>query len=899
MSGTLTFLFSDIEGSTQRWERDPGAMAAALARHNELLRSAIETHGGHVFKVIGDAFCAAFAAAPDATAAALGAQRALLAEDFSAVDGLRVRIALHTGHAEEREGDYLGPTLNRVARLVTIGHGGQILISSTTAKLLQEATPDGSVLRDLGAHRLKDLTRPERVYQLAAPDLLDTFPPLRSLDYLPNNLPQQLTSFVGRAGIIADIKTLLDEHRLVTLVGTGGAGKTRCAIQAGADLIDRFADGVWIVELAPILDPALVTATIAQVLGVRQAGSEDLLKTLVTHLEQRQLTLILDNCEHLIDEVRRVAAAGVRASPGVRILATSREPLKIAGEHVVYVPSLEVQDAVQLFADRARAADSRFELTGENEPFVAEICRRLDGIPLAVELAAARVNLLSPRQLTQKLNERFRLLTGGDKSELPRHQTLRATIDWSFDLLDERARAIFRKLSIFVGGWTLEAAVEICGDESDEWEVMESLGSLVDKSLVVVESAGEERRYDMLSTIREYARERLVQADEFEATAARHARFYAAFVRDLTPLSADLEDAEWRRLLGSELDNIRAAIDWTVVQKRDPSVGLELLAGVEWPELVVTPDEALRWYESALALEDAMPSDLVRARLLRHSVVLEWLTGRSTAHREELALRAIEAARRADDPDETARALGYLGSVYLHAARFDEAERAFAQAYATPERLSRLTNNTVLRMWAVSSLQRGDVEIARRRFSEVARLERPGSEAHASALLNLGELEYASGDVEAARNAARKAQEAFAGTNSIYTAIALSNLAAYAMEAGDLDEARAHLRRALQLQREAGERWLASLIQHHALLAALWRDSERAAPLAGFSDGLYAASGEVRQYTERRGYERLMATLAEICSAEEIAAGIELGGRFTKKEALACAAAIYEQHVRQ
>ncbi len=294
-SGPVTFLFSDIEGSTERWERDPAAMAAALARHNELLRSAIETHAGYVFKVVGDAFCAAFAGAPDAVAAALGAQRALAAEDFSAVGGLRVRIALHTGHAHERDGDYLGPTLNRIARLVAIGHGGQILISGVTAKLLQDEVPADSVLRDLGAHRLKDLARPEHVFALAAPDLLDKFPPLRSLDYFPNNLPQQLTSFVGRAGAVAEIEALLQDHRLVTIAGTGGAGKTRCAIQAGADLLERFADGVWMVELAPISDPALVATAIAQVLGVRDVGSEDLLATLVTHLEQRQLLLIFDN----------------------------------------------------------------------------------------------------------------------------------------------------------------------------------------------------------------------------------------------------------------------------------------------------------------------------------------------------------------------------------------------------------------------------------------------------------------------------------------------------------------------------------------------------------------------------------------------------------------------------
>ena len=899
-SGPVTFLFSDIEGSTERWERDPAAMAAALARHNELLRSAIETHAGYVFKVVGDAFCAAFAGAPDAVAAALGAQRALAAEDFSAVGGLRVRIALHTGHAHERDGDYLGPTLNRIARLVAIGHGGQILISGVTAKLLQDEVPADSVLRDLGAHRLKDLARPEHVFALAAPDLLDKFPPLRSLDYFPNNLPQQLTSFVGRAGAVAEIEALLQDHRLVTIAGTGGAGKTRCAIQAGADLLERFADGVWMVELAPISDPALVATAIAQVLGVRDVGSEDLVATLVTHLEQRQLLLILENCEHVIDEARRVVAAMLRACPGVRLLATSREALGIAGERIFRIPSLDLQDAVDLFVDRARAIEAQFELTDENAPFVTEICRRLDGIPLAVELAAARIKLLSPRQLTQRLDARFRLLTGGDKSVLPRQQTLRATIDWSFDLLEERARAMLRKLSIFAGGWTLEAAASVCAGEADEWESLELLASLVDKSLVAVEPAGEERRYDLLVSIREYGRERLAERGEVEATATQHARFYADFVQALAPLVAELEDAQWRTLLASELDNVRAAIDWTVVQGHDPAVGLQLLADIEWPERIVPPHEAVRWCDAALAREDAMPSDLVHARLLRHGVILGWLTGRATADRERHALRAVDVARRSGDADEIARALGNLGAIYGTAGRFDDAERRFAQASQTSERLSRLATNAVLRMWAVSNLQGGDLENARRRFSEVASLERPGSEAHASALLNLGELEYAAGNVEAARDAARRARASYASLNSVYTALVLSNLAAYAMEAGDLDEARANLRDALELQQKTtGDRWLASLIQHHALLGALVADHERAVPLAGFSEALYAARGEARQFTERRGHERLMAALAEALSADEIASRLELGARLTKQEALARALAIYGEHVRE
>ncbi|HEY1883259.1 MAG TPA: adenylate/guanylate cyclase domain-containing protein [Candidatus Cybelea sp.] len=897
-SGTVTFLFSDIEGSTLRWQRDPQAMADALARHNELFRAAIESNGGYVFKTVGDAFYAAFAGAPEAVAAALAAQRALNAEDFSAVEGVRVRIALHAGYAREQDGDYFGTTLNRVARLVSIGHGGQTLLSGTAAELVRDALPPDGELRDLGAHRLKDLARPERVFQLVVPDLLDAFPSLRSLDYLPNNLPQQLTSFIGRAGIVEEVKAMLHEHRLATLVGAGGAGKTRCAIQTGAELLNRYPDGVWLVELAPISDPALVTTTIARVLGVRETRDAELLTTLLGDLEQRRLLFVLDNCEHLVDETRRVASAIIGGCAGVGILATSREQLGISGERVLRMPSLQEADAVELFADRARAADDRFALTAENEPFVAEICRRLDGIPLAVELAAARVKLLSPKALTEKLSERFRVLTGGSKDAVPRHHTLRATIDWSFDLLDEPSRALFRTLSVFVGGWTLDAATAVCAQDGDEWGVLDLLSSLVDKSLVAVETKGEERRYDMLVSIREYASERLAEAGEAQAAAAKHARFYAALAKSLAPLAGELEDVQWQRSLAPELDNLRAAIDWTIVSQRDPQLGMEMLSELEWPELIATPHEALRWFEAALRLEDRVPSDLILARLLRHCVILEWLTGQPAAHREQLALAAVAVARRAGDPDEVARVLGYLGATYAHEARFDDAERVFAQAYAAPAQLSRAAANAVLRMWAAGSLARGDVDAARKRFSEVARCERPGSEAHASALLNLGELEYASGDLEAAQAAASQAKAAYTLIGSVYTVLALSNLAAYAMEAGNLDDARGYLREALQLQPRSGRGWLASVIEAHALLAALSGDFESAALLGGFSDSLYRARGEVRQQTEHRGYERLLKTLAEACSKEEIASAMESGARIGEKEALARASAIYERHGR-
>jgi len=895
-AGTVTFLFSDIEGSTQRWERDTQAMSTALARHDALMREAIEAHGGYVFKALGDAFLAAFPTAPDALAAAVRAQRAIAAEDFSTVDGLRVRMALHTGHAENRGGDYFGPNVNRVARLLAIGHGGQVLVSGAAADQLHDALPPEHELRDLGLHGLKDLSRAEHVYQVAAPQLEHTFPALRSLDQLPNNLPAQLTSFVGREDEVAEIAALLRRGPLVTLAGPGGVGKTRCALQAAAERLDEFSDGVWMIDLAPLADASLVTGTIAATLRVREAPNRPLLETLTEHLAHRQLLLILDNCEHVIDEARGVAVEILRRAPRVRIVATSREPFNVGGEQVLRLPSLRANDSATLFADRARAADPRFALTTENAEAVAAIASRLDGIPLAIELAAARVRVLSPAQIAQRLDERFRMLTGGDRSALPRRQALRATLDWSYDLLDERDRALFRRLATFAGGFDVSAATAVGGvpGEIDEWDVLDSLTALVDKSLVLAEPSGDEQRYRLLQSMREYGLDKLREANEERDASERHASHYAAFVASLHPLVEELEDERWRRLCMPELDNLRAAIEWTLVRRNDPAVGIALLAELEWAESLTTPQEALRWYERAAQETDAMPDAIAHARILRHCVLLEWQTGRSPERRRAFAERAVEIARTSNDPDEIARALASYGGWHRSSGHFDEAETAFVEAYANPERLSRIARNALLRLWAVTDLQRGATERARERFTQVARSERPGSEGHASALLNLGELEYASGHIEAAREAARRAHETFAALESNYLVVVLSNLGAYALAANDLQEARARLRQALDVLRRSGDAWVSTVLEHHALLAALQDDLERAAMLLGFTDARFRARGEVRQETERRGYERLVELLTQIYAPGEVERLRSAGEQMSEQEALAAAAAIYE-----
>ena len=582
-TGTVTFLFTDIEGSTKLWEEYPEHMRNALARHNVLMQQAIGANDGVVFKTMGDAYCAAFASASAALTAALTAQIALQSEPWPDDVTLRARMALHTGTADERDGDYFGTPLNRVARLLSTGHGGQTLLSQPTYELTRDSIPTYGSLRDLGSHALRDLARPEQVYQLVHPDLPADFPPLKSLDNpnLPNNLPQQVTSFIGREKELASVQEALAKVRLLTLTGAGGSGKSRLALQATADLLETYPDGVWLVELAPLADPLLVAPTVANILGVKEEKDKPILMTLAEHLKVKKLLLLLDNCEHVLDTSAQLADQLIRSCPMVQILATSREGLGIAGETTYRVPSLSLPDpkqtqtaeslsqfeAVQLFIARALQTQPHFAVTNENAPALASICHRLDGIPLAIELAAARARSLSVEDINSKLDQRFRLLTGGSRTALPRQQTLRSLIDWSYDLLSAAEKALLCRLSVFSGGWTLQAAESVCsGGELEEWETLDFLTSLCDKSLVVAEPSGTTMRYRMLETVRQYARDRLLEIGDGEVYRDRHLAFFLAFAEETEPQINGPQMGKILDQFEAELDNFRAALEWTPVQ---------------------------------------------------------------------------------------------------------------------------------------------------------------------------------------------------------------------------------------------------------------------------------------------------------------------------------------------
>src|SRR5262245_505981 len=541
-TGTVTFMLTDLEGSTRLWEERPAPMEQALVVHDEILRESVASHRGAVVDHGGDGMCVVFASASDAVAAGLEFLLNIAASADAETAGLLPRVALHAAEGVLRaDGRYVNQPLNRCARLLAAGHGGQVLVSESVEPLVRGALPPDAGLVDLGAQRLRDLVAPMGVFQVTHPDLRRQFPPLRSVDAFPGNLPVQLTSFVGRDAELAGIGKALDEWRMVTLTGVGGVGKSRLAVQVAAEVLPRFRDGAWLCELAVADDEDTMGQVVAAELGVSQRAGMSLAESVSDYLRPKELLLVLDNCEQLLGPASDFAEQVLRKCPGVRILATSREGLGVAGEHVWPLRSLPVpntagtdiasSDAVILFIERAQAARASFALDVSNAAAVAEICRRLDGIPLAIELAAARMVSMTASEIRGLLDERFRLLTGGRRKSVERHQTLRATVDWSYSLLSEQERIVFDRLAVFAGGFDARAAqAVVTGDGVEAWDVLEALGELVAKSMIVAEdTAGDTTRYQMLETLGQYARERLDEHGDTDHWRHRHAEYFAAW----------------------------------------------------------------------------------------------------------------------------------------------------------------------------------------------------------------------------------------------------------------------------------------------------------------------------------------------------------------------------------
>ncbi len=574
-TGTVTFLFSDIEGSTRLADRRRDEWGALLEQHRRILRAAFGAHHGHEVKTEGDGFFVAFADAGDAIRAAVDAQVGMQRHPWPGDEPLRVRIGLHTGPAEVVDDDYIGLAVHHAARVSGGAHGGQVVLSDATRQVASSALLGDIELADLGLHALKDIDAPMRLHQAAHPDLQSSFPALRSSLETPNNLPQSLTSFVGRGDDILTVQKLVADHRLVTLMGAGGAGKTRLATEVARTLLDDRPGGVWLVELAPIADGSLVSHALAEALGLRPSEATPPIDLVVKALGDRRALVILDNCEHVVSDAAELAAAVLQRTPELRIIATSREALGCAGEHAWKVPSLAVRPdqpddalletpAVRLFLDRAYATGASFAETPEVIEAVAQICDRLDGIPLAIELAAARARAMSPTQIAERLDDRFRLLTGGSRGAMPRQQTLQALVDWSHNLLDERERGLLRRLSVFAGGFTLEAAEAVCPDDAlDVIDILDGLDGLVSKSLVQAPS-GDEDRYRLLETIRHYARQKLIDADEVGQVRDAHLACFAELAERGGPQLMRAEQASWLARFGREHDNLRIALEWAL-----------------------------------------------------------------------------------------------------------------------------------------------------------------------------------------------------------------------------------------------------------------------------------------------------------------------------------------------
>ena len=889
-TGTVTFLFTDIEGSTRLALEHPDQWEASRARHHAILHSVCETNHGFVFQIIGDAFYVAFHTVKDGLAAAIESQQELQTEEWDATP-IKVRMGLHTGSAERKGNDYRGYlTLAKVQRVMSVAYGGQILLSNASAELLHGEPLGRITLRDLKEHWLKGLPEPEHLWQAVAPDLQKDFPPLQSLKEIPHNLPVQLTTFIGREKEVEQIKKGLGKSRLVTLTGSGGTGKTRLLLQVASELLDHFKDGVWFIELAPIIDPDLVPNSVASVLGVREEPSHPLMTRLMDWFSDRELLIILDNCEHLLEACARFSDSVLRGSRTTRILASSREALGITGETAYRVPSLPTPDpkeqlnleqlqkceSVQLFIERATQILPAFKVTQANSPAITQICHRLDGIPLAIELAAARVKVLSVEQIAERLDDRFRLLTGGSRTALPRQQTLRALIDWSYQLLSEQECLLFRRLAVFVGGWTLEAAEAVCSDREGgigSGDILDLLSHLVDKSLVIVENNGKESRYHRLETIRQYAREKLFETAEVSRICDKHLDYLLNLAEQSETEMLFSNQVEWLKRLDDEFDNIRAGLEWSKQNRVEH--GLRLGSAI-WRfclrygytnEIVDKLDELLKFPPAArrtsvraktlcvLSILAVWKGDLKKLRPLAEESVAIYQE-LEDQHGLAASLYALGvAANHLDDPESLSLLLQSLDLyrsindrtdicdvlIVISQVSNDPTQRqaCLQEALALArERGDAITMAGALDNLGILAKDLGNFSQARSWLEESLNLQRPlGAPGYVTTLQYLGEVTMYEGNFAEARTyfeeVISKSKNAGLTANLLWS---LAGLGDTALREGKWDETRAIFVEILRRSRSLGrtDRGMIYAVEALASVAAHENHPDRAARLFAF-----------------------------------------------------------------
>jgi predicted ATPase/DNA-binding SARP family transcriptional activator len=799
-TGMVTFLLTDLEGSTRRWERNPTAMQQAMEIHDAVLGRVINAHAGMQVESgrEGDSILAAFRRATDALACGVEIQTSLAAETWPEGADLHIRVAIHTGEAELRGGHYFGPALHRCGRLLATGHGDQVLLTQATHDVVVDTLRGGMALRDLGLHRLRDLERPERIFQVTGPGLRSEFPPLNSLDPRRHNLPISPTRFIGREKELADISERLAAHRMLTLVGPGGTGKTRLALQAAADNIDRFADGVWFVELASVREPDLVAQTVAEALGVREEPGRPLIKSVVDRCRERKFLLVLDNCEHLVHAVVQIVDKLLRDCPNVCVLATSRAQLRLNGETIVRVGPLEESEAVALFTERATSVSPGFRMTAQDDESAVQICHRVQGIPLAIELAAGRAHMLTPAEILARLQESFSVLAGGSRSAEARHETLKAALDWSYRLLTEEEQRLLRLISVFAGGFTLGAAESVNADVA-EGSTLDLLGQLVDKSLVAPqESVGGVTRYSVLETVRAYGRDRLVESGELAAAQMRHAEYFVRFALAAHPELAGPNRRTWLHRLGDEVDNFRAIFE---VQAVPAAMKLELAAGLDelW-------DARGEYSEGRARLEAALkaasrPTN-TRARALRAVGLMSWAQGDQIAAKSYTD-QALALSRRLRDEEEEASSLQQLGQIAVQLGQFADARHHLEAALAIAAR----TGSE--RTQAVCEWRLGMADLFEKDFGSAG--------VHIKAGLDL---------------ARRQSDEEM-------IALSLLMLGYIELWNGHVDEARSKLLESLQMLSVHGSnRSIANLLQALAVVADEDGETERALTLGGATEAL-------------------------------------------------------------
>jgi len=909
----VTLLFTDIEGGVRLWEADRDAMAAASARHDRIVREQIAASGGHVFKTMGEAHRAMFADPVAALSSAVAIQRAAGTEPWPSGLPIRVCIALHSGACAERDGDYVGPVVNRAARLLDIGHGGQVLLTAATYALLAGRLPGGIGLRDLGEQRLKDLGRAERVFQVTGPGLADGFGMLRSLDdpALRHNLPSQPTSFVGRSVELAGLRALVSGgSRLVTIAGPGGIGKSRLALQVAADVLDGTRDGVWLVELAPVAEPELVIRTAAAALGVREAPGRPVLDTLVDAIGDRDLLVILDNAEQVLGAVAELADAVIRSCPRVCLLVTSREPLGVSGEHVFRVPGLAVPPAglaaadrlaafesVQLFTEHAGRHRRGFTVDDASAAAVAAICVRLDGIPLALELAAARLGSLSVSEINARLDQRFRLLTTGNRTALPRHQTLRALIDWSYDLLSSQEQVVFGRLSVFAGGWTLDAAESVArGGDVAEWQVLDLLAALVGKSLVQAEVIQGSTRYRLLETIRHYAAERLAlrAGPDLQDARVAHRDHYLALAETAAARLLGSDEDRWLDRIEAEFDNIRAALAFSIADPGGAEPGLRLAAGLR--KFVFSrghSGEVIEALGALLGRPDArQPTRHLARALVTNCKLLTHFDRRPDI--ASMAEEAITIARGLADDGLAADALAALnwfsylqGDLPAALARADDAV-ALARAAGSPIRLV-----VALGHRAVFKAETGDLDASLADYQEVLSLARASGDNYTLAvtLVNLGVDQVTAGEFPAAlaylQDALRVADAH--GYQHLCAAAEMNLGYAYLLNS-DAASARRLLVGVLDRARATSETtWVHGAFLGLALAAGADADPAVAATLHGAADHQYEQAGQAFDAKESKMRASDHARLREALGEAAFDAAYARGRTLSQADAIALA----------